>query len=129
MHLAGRPVVAEAESRKRGSAAELLGDWRAAERDLVAAQDAADVATLAATAAQVAVVAAHETGEAARLGAEAAQRAQMSASRTAEAAEMTARAARRDQTSTAETLADSTRAEKDAGDAYHDAEREGFPKD
>ena len=121
--------MAEAESRKRGSAAELLGDWRAAERDLVAAQDAADVATAAAAAAQEAVVAARETGEAARLGAEAAHRAEESARRTAEAAEVTARAAKREQASAEETLLGSTQAEKTAGEAYREAQRQGFPKD
>ena len=121
--------MAEAESRRWGSAAELLGNWRAAERDLVAAQETVDVATLAAAAAEVAVVAARETSEAARLGAEAAERAQHSADRTAEAAEVTARAARREKAGAEEALVASTEAEADAGRVYHEAERQGFPKD
>ena len=80
--------MAEAESRKKGSAAELLGNWRAAERDLIAARDTKDVASLAANAAHAAVEAAQETSEAAKLGAEAANRAQRSAERTAEAVSM-----------------------------------------
>jgi hypothetical protein len=120
--------MAEPESRRRGSAAELLGNWRAAERDLVAARDSVDVGTLAATAAEVAVVAARETAEAARLGAEAAQRAQESARRTAEAAEMTAEAAQRDKASAEETLAQATQSETDAAAAYHEAARQDFPK-
>lgn len=121
--------MAEAESRRKGSAAELLGNWRAAERDLVAAQDTVDVATLAAAAAEVAVVAARETSESARLGAEAAQRAETSARRTAEAAEVTARAAKREQTGSEDALQAASQAEADAGAAYQEAQREGFPKD
>ncbi len=121
-------TVAEAESIRRGSASELLGNWRAAERDLVAARDSANVAELAAVAAEEALVAARETGEAARLASEAAQRAERSALRTSEAAEATARAARRDKDETAEALRRTAAAETAAGDAFHDAEREGFPK-
>lgn len=121
--------MAEAESRRKGSAAELLGNWRAAERDLVAARDSADAATLAAAAAEVALVAARETSEAARLGAEAAQRAGHSAKRTAEAAEVTARAAQRESASSQEALKTAAQAEAVAGEAYHEAAREGFPKD
>ena len=121
--------MAETESKRRGSAAELLGNWRAAERDLVAARDTADVAELAAAAAEAALVAATETGEAAHLASEAAQRAERSAQRTAEAAEVTAKAARKDQSDAREALSRSTSAETAAGDAYHQAEREGFPKE
>jgi hypothetical protein len=121
--------VAEEESRRKGSASELLGNWRAAERDLIAARDSVDVATLAAAAAEVAVVAARETSEAARLGADAAQRAARSALRTAEAAEVTARAAKREETASEDVLRASTQAEADAGTAYHDAQELGFPKD
>ena len=121
--------MAEAESRRKGSASELLGNWRAAERDLVAAQDTVDVATLAAAAAEVAVVAARETSEAARLGAEAARRAEQSALRTAEAADVTARAAQRDKAGSEDALQRATQAEADAGRAYQEAQREGFPKD
>jgi hypothetical protein len=121
-------TVAEAESARRGSAAELLGNCRAAERDLVAARETADVAELAAVAAEEALVAARETGEAARLATEASQRAERSALRTSEAAAATARAARKEQAASAESLRQSEAAEEAAGDAFHEAEREGFPK-
>lgn len=120
--------MAEAESKRRGSAAELLGNWRAAERDLAAARETANVADLAAAAAEQALIAAHETGEAARLSSEAAKRAEGSARRTAEAAEITAAAARKDQTEAAAAVRHSAAAETAAGDAFHAAEREGFPK-
>ena len=121
--------MAEAESRKKGSAAELLGNWRAAERDLIAAKGTLDVASLAANAAQAAVEAAEETSEAARLGAEAASRAQRSAERTAEAAAITAEAAQREHATSDGLLESAVKAEKEAGDAYHEAQRQGFPKD
>lgn len=121
--------MAEEASRKRGTAAELLSEWRAAERDLVAAQDTLDVATLAATAAGEAVVAARETSEAAELSQQAAQRAQMSAARTAAAADVTARVASKDQKSATASLESATQAESDAADRFHEAERQGFPKD
>ena len=121
--------MAEAESRRRGTAAELLSNWRAAERDLVAARESADVAELAAAAAEQALVAAKETSEAARLASEAAQRAEQSALRTAEAADVTARAARKDQADAMDGLRVSTEAEAEASEAFHRAEREGFLKE
>ena len=121
--------MAEEASRRRGTAAELLSEWRAAERDLVAAQETLDVATLAAAAADEAVIAARETSEAAELSQQAAQRAQMSAARTAAAADVTARVASKDQKTATTSLADATQAEADANERYHAAEREGFPKD
>lgn len=120
--------MAEAESRKRGTAAELLSQWRAAERDLVAARESADVATLAAAAAQEALVAARETGDAARLSADAARRAEQSALRTAEAAQATARAAENEKQVSSEALERSAQAEQVAGDRYRNAGRQGFPK-
>ena len=120
--------MAEAESKKTGTAAELLGDWRAAERDAVAARDTAGVAELAASAAEEARVAATETSEAARLSSEAATRAQQSARRTSDAAEITAQAAKGDLTNAREALRVAGEAETAAADRYHEAEREGFPK-
>jgi hypothetical protein len=121
--------MAEPESKRMGSAAELLGNWRAAERDLVAARETAGVMELAAAAAEAALVAATETGEAAQLATEAAQRAERSALRTAEAAEVMAKAARRERADAVEALRVSGAAESAAGDAFHQAEREGFPKE
>jgi hypothetical protein len=42
---------------------------------------------------------------------------------------MTAKAARKEQTDAREALSRSTAAEAAAGDAFHEAEREGFPKE
>jgi len=120
--------VAEAESKRKGTAAELLGAWRAAERDLVAAKESASVAELAAAAAEQALIAAKETSESARLSSEAAQRAERSAIRTAEAAEVTSRAARRDHDDMGAAVGRSEAAEAEAGERYHAAERDGFPK-
>lgn len=111
-----------------GSAAELLGDWRAADRDLSAAKETASEAALAAAAADVAKVAATETGDAARISADAAQRAEASARRTAEAADISAKAARRESIDADGALARSTSAEADAGERFHEAQDRGFPK-
>jgi hypothetical protein len=121
--------MAEAESRKLGkhSAAELLADWRAAERDVEAAKAHADTAGLASAAAEEARVAARETSDAARLSLEAAQRASDAAKRTAGAAELTASAALRDQAKAGTDLESATLAESVAGDRFRDAQRLGFP--
>ena len=60
----GGVTVAEAEGGQlgKGSAAELLGNWRAAERDRVAAEETAGVASLAASAASEAATAASRDG-------------------------------------------------------------------
>ena len=123
--------MAEAEGRKlgRNAAAELLGDWRAAERDLAAAKESASTADLAAEAAKEAVVAADETSDAARLSGEAAHRAEQSAKRTAAAAEMTSRAARNDQGVAADALERAVQAETAAGDRFREAQRQGFDQE
>jgi hypothetical protein len=123
--------MAEAEGRRLGkhSAAELLGDWRAAERDVAAAQAHADTASLAEAAAQVAQVAALETSDAARLSLVAAERASEAAKRTAEAALVTASAASSDKADASTALEAAKRAETQAGDAFRDAQRLGFPQD
>jgi hypothetical protein len=122
--------VAEDVGRKLGrqSAAELLGDWRAAERDLAAARTNADTASLAEKAAHQAEVAAQETSDAARLSQVAAARAADAAQRTAEAARMTATAAAGDRAHANTDLNDAIRAESEAGDRFRDAQRLGFPQ-
>jgi hypothetical protein len=122
--------MAEEEGRRLGkhSAAELLGDWRAAERDLAAAKAHNDTASLAATAAHQAQLAAQETSDAARLSQEAAQRAAAAANRTSEAAQLTATAASADAEKAGTELEGATRAETDAGDRFREAQRLGFPQ-
>ena len=99
----------EGERLGKGSAADLLSSWRAAERDRVAAEDTASVASLAATAAAEAETAATETSEAARLSLEAAQRAANAARRTADAAKLAASSATRE-SSIADTALQASRA-------------------
>ena len=122
--------MAEEEGHKLGkqSAAELLGNWRAAERDVAAAKAHADTAGLASAAAEEARVAVKETSDAARLSLEAAQRASEAAKRTAAAAELTASAAVKDRATAGTDLESATLAESIAGDRFRDAQRLGFPQ-
>jgi hypothetical protein len=126
----GPTVMAESEGERlgKGSAADLLSKWRAAERDRAAAVESASVAALASDAAQRAAHAARETADAARLSLEAAQRAERAARETAEAAAVLSTATAREQALSAEAVTASEAAETDARDAFHNAQREGFPK-
>ena len=118
------------------AAGELLADWRAAERDTLAARDAANIAALALAAAEAAEEAATEVEAAAEAAAEAVDRARTAATRArraaAEAAEaaMTAlTSAQGDQVRARLTVTDAEAAEGQARDRFHDAESKGFPKD
>jgi hypothetical protein len=124
----GRMAEREGERLGKGSAADLLSNWRAAERDRVAAEETASVASLAASAAAEARTAAAETSEAARLSLEAAQRAQHAARRTADAANVAASAATRDSAAAHTALDASKAAETEARDRFQDAQSQGFPK-
>ena len=123
--------MAESEGERlgKGSAAELLSKWRAAERDHAAALESASVAALASDAAHRAANAARETADAARLSLEAAQRAERAARETAEAADVLSAATTREQALTDEAVAASEAAETEAKDAFQNAQRKGFPKD
>lgn len=66
---------------EHGAAPDLRGDWRAAQRDTVAAKAAASVAALAVVAAAGAEEAAQETEEAAGAATDAATRAKLAAER------------------------------------------------
>jgi hypothetical protein len=116
------------EQLGKGSAAELLSNWRAAERDRIAAEETLKVAGVAAHAAAEAAKAARDTSDAARLTMEAAQKAELAARRTSEAAEMLAKSAGADEGAATEALAKSQRAETEARDVYHEAQEQGFPK-
>jgi len=122
--------MAESEDQRlgKGSAADLLADWRAAERDHAAAIESASVASLAAEAAQRAAHAARETADAARLSLEAAQRAEQAARETADAADVLSAAAAKEQEVADAALIDSTTAAADAKDAFQSAQDQGFPK-
>jgi hypothetical protein len=124
-------TVAEKEGRRfgKGSAAALLSTWRAAERDRVAAEESASVASLAAVAATEAASAAIETAEAAKLSLEASQRAEHAARRTAEAAEVAARTASRESNAADQSVIERRAAEDVARERFHAGQREGFPKE
>jgi hypothetical protein len=123
-------AMSEDESKRlgRGSAADLLGQWRAAERDRVAAEESAGVASLAKHAAEEASAAATETSDAARLALEASQRADLAAQRTATAAELASRTASRDSDTAEAAVGNARTAEDAARTAFHDAQEHGFPK-
>ena len=128
--LGGTTVAeAEGESLGKGSAAELLANWRAAERDRVAAEETSSVAALAADAATEASAAAVETAEAAKLSLEASQRAEHAAQRTSAAAELAAKTARRESTSADEALVASRTAEAAAKAKFQQGQQRGFGKE
>jgi hypothetical protein len=120
--------MADAEGRipEKQSAAELLGDWRGAERDVAHAQSHADSVAIAANAAKQAQIAADETSEAARLSMAAAEHAAEAADRTAEAAVLTAVAAADDEAIDRMALEQALNAELEAGNRFRDAQRREF---
>ena len=123
--------MAESEGDRlgKGSAAELLANWRAAERDHAAAIESAGVAGLATEAAKRAAQAASETAEAARLSLEAAQLAERAARETAEAAEVLSKVTSSDQVQADAAVVETAIAETRAKDAFHEAQRQDFPKE
>ena len=138
----GTTVMTGAESsaltqdkKDHESAAELLADWRSAERDNVAAHSAAAVAKLALEAASAAEEAASEVETAANAALEAVERARAAAGRAraaalraAEAAQMAVATAEGDAARATQTIEESERAETEARERFHDAEQQGFPK-
>jgi hypothetical protein len=128
--------LAKRKDAEHESAAELLADWRSAERDSAAAHEAASVAARAVTAAAAAEEAATEA-EAAALEAtdaaarakEAAERAKAATSQAAEAAQLAASTTEDDQARADQTVEDADRAEREARDRFHSAQDDGFPKE
>ncbi len=118
----------EGERLGKGSAADLLSTWRGAERDHVAATEAAEVAQLATEAARRAATVARETADAAKLSLDAAERAERAARETADAADMLTAAMTREQRAADQAVSDAADAETVAKDAFHDAQERGFPK-
>lgn len=132
----GWPRMAKDRDADHHSAAELLGDWRAAERDTAAAKSAASMAALALRAASAAREAATETEaavEAALAAAErakiAAERARTAATEAAEAALLLATRAEADETRANDAVVDAESAETVARDRFHEAEGKGFSKE
>jgi hypothetical protein len=118
------------------SAAELLADWRGAKRDTVAANVAAEVATLALEAAKASDEAALETEAAANAAADAVNKALAAAASAKRAAAHAARAAQLllasaegDKARAIEDVGEAKKAEAAAGDRFHEAQEGGFSKD
>jgi hypothetical protein len=127
--------VAEDKGADHHSAAELLGDWRAAERDTAAAKTAATIAGLALKTAKAAEQAAAESEAAAKSALEAAERANVAADRAinaasqaAEAAHLLSATAQVDKAEANHAVDEAVEAETAAHNRYHDAASEGFPK-
>ena len=129
------PAVTK-EPEEHHAAGELLADWRAAERDAVAARDAAHIAALALAAAEAAEEAATEVEAAAEAASEAVERARSAAGRARRAAAQAAEAAtsaltsaQGDQVRARQSVTEAEVAEDKARDLFHEAESKGFPKD
>jgi hypothetical protein len=121
---------------KQGTAAELLGDWRAAGRDAVAAQAASRIAALALAAANAAEQAAGDVELAADAALEAVERARIAAdkARTAAAhasvaAQMALSAAEGDKARANHDEEWAEQAEGAARDRFHEAEKRLFLKE
>jgi hypothetical protein len=125
-----------AKDRREPGAAELLGDWRAAERDTVAAKAAQSIAEKALRAARAAQAAAAASEKAAMAALKAASRAQEAADLARAAAGELSEGSTTDAdtTETAKAranhvLADAEVAETKARDRYHEAEARNFSRD
>ena len=125
-----------AKGRTGRSAADLLGDWRAAERDAVSAKKARSVADRALAAAQAASEAAAESAAAAKAAVEASRRASLAAQAARKvAAELSASAAADAKTAEGDKatanhhVTHTEEAETSARDRFHDAEAKGFPRE
>jgi len=117
-------------------ASELLGDWRAAERDVAAAKAARSIAELALESATAAEEAAIETEKAAQMAVEAARSAQAAAvnakkaaAHAAEAALLLTAGAEGDRARAEQAVSAAETAETTARTRYDEASKKGFPKD
>ncbi|HET9497197.1 MAG TPA: hypothetical protein VFP83_02620 [Candidatus Limnocylindria bacterium] len=113
--------------KKEKRAAELLADWRAASRDTVAATGAAKVAEMALVAAAAAEEAALEVEEAADAAVDAAERARRASGRAKTAAAEAAKAAtwaletaKGDKVRASQGVKAAAQAESEARDLFHD---------
>jgi hypothetical protein len=121
--------------RHEPKASELLGDWRAAERDVAAAKTAQSIAELALESATAAEEAAVETEKAAQMAVEAARSAQAAAvnakkaaAHAAEAALLLTAGAEGDRARAKQAVETAETAETDARTRYDEASKKGFPK-
>lgn len=123
------------DEKMHGSAAELLADWRSAERDTVAAGQSSQVAVLALAAATAAEEAAEEVEAAASAAVEAVERARAAAdkarkaaARASEAAQLAYATAEGDTARAGHAVDKAAKVEVEARDRFHEAEEKGFPK-
>jgi hypothetical protein len=131
-------IVPDDGTRKKddhAAAADLRGDWRAAQRDTVAAKTAASVAAQAVAAAAGAEEAAQETEEAAGVATEAATRAKLAAERAkktagqaVESALLMAITAEGDQARADQATSLAEAAETKARERFHADQKEGAPR-
>jgi hypothetical protein len=128
--------VAKDKGPDQQSAAELLGEWRAAERDTAAAQAAKAIAEQALAAAHAAEEAAKETETAALAALDASKSAQTAAASAKQAATLAAEAAsvltavvEGDKARANHAVDDAEAAEGQARERFHDAERKGFSRE
>jgi hypothetical protein len=129
----GVASVGERAGSEHGRAAELLSEWRAAERDPAGARLVESVASAAAEAAVEAESAAAKAESAAAAAMEAAAQAKDAAvlardaaRRAAEGAAMAETRAEGDEVRAGQNVADAEQAESDVRDRFHEAQRRGF---
>lgn len=132
----GLTGVTKGRDGEHSSASELLADWRSAERDSVAAHEAASVAARAVTSAAAAEEAAVEAEAAAQEARDAAVRAKVAADRAktaatqaSEVAQLAATRTEDEQALAEQTVVAADDAESEARDRFHTAQKDGFPKD
>ena len=118
------------------SAQDLLAEWRAAERVGRTARSAADAAALAVesadaakSAASAAQAAVRDAADAVDLAKEASDLASVAASQASEAAQHVYAEAQEDVERTGEIVREADALETEAGDAFREAQRQGFAKD
>jgi hypothetical protein len=126
----------EAAARPKATAADLLADWRTAERLGDTARSAAESAGLAVEAADAAKLAAAASQEAVSGAAQAVDRAKeasdlasIAAGQASEAAQQVYADAQDDVERTGEAVREADAIEADAADAFREGQRHGFGKD
>lgn len=134
--MADSPQKTKKSQSKAGRAAELLGDWRAAERDEVVAITAAKVAGRAleaALAAEHAALVAEKSAKAAadavRLALQAADNARKAALAAKEVTNLLTAEAEGDKVRATHVVEVAEKAVEEAGDRFHEGKRDDFKSD
>ena len=113
---------------KPDTLAELMADWRAAGRDVKAAEAAATIADQALDAARTAEESARAAAESVERSLAAAQSASTAANQAAQAARIFLVTAEDDEARAREEVERAGRSEVDSGQRFHDAQNEKFRK-